>query len=97
MGHPIGNGTFGGEPPTSAVDVTNAVVGERWHVGGDGLVLEVSAPRVPCRTFAAWLGERGWVKAFAQSSVPGAYLRVISPARCPPVMKSSSPIVPIVE
>lgn len=79
VGHPIGNGTFGENLTTSAVDVTNAVVGERWHVGGDGLVLEVSAPRIPCRTFAAWLGERGWVKTFTQSSVPGAYLRVISP------------------
>lgn len=79
VGHPISNGTFGENLTTSGVDVTNAVVGERWHVGRDGLVLEVSAPRVPCRTFAAWLDERGWVKTFTQSSVPGAYLRVLSP------------------
>ncbi len=78
VGHPIGNGTFGENLTTSGVDVTNALVGERWRVGDDGLVLEVSAPRIPCRTFAAWLGERGWVKTFAQSSTPGAYLRVIN-------------------
>jgi len=79
VGHPIANGMFGENFTTSGVDVTNAVVGERWQVGRDGLVLEVSAPRIPCRTFAAWLDERGWVKTFTQSSVPGAYLRVLNP------------------
>jgi len=81
LGHPITNGSFGENLTTSGVDVTNAVVGERWQVGHDGLVLEVSAPRIPCRTFAAWLDERGWVKTFTQSSIPGAYLRVLSPGR----------------
>lgn len=79
LGRPISNGTFGENLTTSDVDVTNAVVGERWRVGSDGLVLEVSAPRIPCRTFAAWLDERGWVKAFTQAAAPGAYLRVLSP------------------
>lgn len=78
LGHPITNGRFGENLTTSGVDVTNAVVGERWQVGGGGLVLEVSAPRIPCRTFAAWLDERGWVKTFTQASIPGAYLRVLS-------------------
>ena len=53
--------------------------GERWEVGSDGLVLEVSRPRIPCRTFAAWLAVQGWVKTFTRAATPGAYLRVIAP------------------
>lgn len=45
------------------------------------LVLEVSCPRIPCRTFAGWLGERGWIRTFTRAVRPGAYLRVIEPGR----------------
>jgi MOSC domain-containing protein YiiM len=75
----IGSGAFGENLTTAGVDVTNALVGERWRVGSDGLVLEVSRPRIPCRTFSAWLEINGWVKIFTQSAVPGAYLRVVTP------------------
>jgi MOSC domain-containing protein YiiM len=40
-------------------------------------LLEVSGPRVPCRTFAGFLGQKGWVKRFTQVARPGAYFRVI--------------------
>lgn len=73
------NGMFGENLTTSGVEVSGALIGERWQVGVDGLVLEVSAPRIPCRTFATALGERGWTKAFTRAAKPGAYLRVISP------------------
>jgi MOSC domain-containing protein YiiM len=43
------------------------------------VVLEVSAPRTPCRTFAAFLHLNHWIKTFTQAGKPGAYLRVISP------------------
>ena len=52
---------------------------ERWRIGTEGLVLEVSAPRTPCRTFAAFLHLNQWIKTFTQAGKPGAYLRVISP------------------
>ena len=73
------NGAFGENFTTSDIDVTGAKVGERWLVGSDGLVLEVSRPRIPCQTFAKWLEIRGWVKTFTKAAVPGAYLRVITP------------------
>ena len=73
------NGNFGENLTTSGVDVTTARIGERWHVGTDGLVLEVSAPRTPCRTFKAFLNLNHWIKTFVQAGKPGAYLRVISP------------------
>jgi MOSC domain-containing protein YiiM len=72
------NGMFGENFTTVGVDVTGARIGERWQVGSDGLVLEVSRPRVPCRTFAAWLEIQGWVKTFTKAATPGAYLRVIA-------------------
>jgi MOSC domain-containing protein YiiM len=73
------DGTFGENLTTSGIDVTGARIGERWRIGTDGLVLEVSAPRIPCRTFAAFLNVNHWIKTFAQAGKPGAYLRVISP------------------
>ncbi|MET0703559.1 MAG: MOSC domain-containing protein [Mycobacterium sp.] len=79
LDRPLANGEFGENFTTEGVEVTGALVGERWHVGTDGLVLEVTSPRTPCRTFAAWLNLRGWMKTFSVAAVPGAYLRVIEP------------------
>jgi MOSC domain-containing protein YiiM len=78
LGRPLANGAFGENLTTTGLDLTGAIVGERWRVGAE-LVLEACAPRIPCRTFAAWLGERGWVRRFTQRGVTGAYLRVITP------------------
>lgn len=75
----LANGMFGENLTTSGVEVTEARIGERWRVGTDGLVLEVSAPRTPCRTFSAFLQLEKWMKTFTEAAKPGAYLRVISP------------------
>jgi len=72
-------GNFGENLTTSGIDVTGARIGERWRIGSDGLLLEVSAPRTPCRTFQAFLNLGHWIKTFTQAGKPGAYLRVISP------------------
>jgi len=79
LGRSLTNGMFGENFTTSGVEVTRARIGERWRVGTDGLVLEVSAPRTPCRTFSAFLELDGWIKTFTAAAKPGAYLRVISP------------------
>jgi MOSC domain-containing protein YiiM len=73
------NGMFGENLTTLGIDVTGARIGERWRVGADGLLLEVSAPRTPCRTFVAFLNLNHWIKTFTQAGIPGAYLRVLSP------------------
>ncbi|ORV73413.1 MOSC domain-containing protein [Mycobacterium gastri] len=75
----LSSGMFGENLTTVGIDVTGARIGERWRVGTDGLVLEVSAPRTPCRTFSAFLELSHWVNTFTQAGKPGAYLRVISP------------------
>jgi MOSC domain-containing protein YiiM len=79
LGRPLTNGMFGENLTTSGVEVTEARVGERWRVGIDGLVLEISAPRTPCRTFSAFLQLDDWIKTFTDAAKPGAYLRIISP------------------
>ena len=73
------NGMFGENITTFGAEVSAALIGERWQVGGNGVVLEVSAPRIPCTTFARAMGERGWIKTFTKAAKPGAYLRVLSP------------------
>ena len=79
LDRPVTDGMFGENLTTSGVDVTHARIGERWRVGTSGLLLEVSAPRTPCRTFSAFLNIRGWIKTFTESAKPGAYFRVVSP------------------
>ncbi|MEU7280312.1 MOSC domain-containing protein [Streptomyces sp. NPDC045431] len=78
LGRPIANGAFGENLTTSGLDVNGARIGERWRIGSE-LVLEVASARIPCRTFASWLEEKGWVKRFTEQGAPGAYLRVVEP------------------
>jgi MOSC domain-containing protein YiiM len=76
-------GTFGENLTTLGVDVTGAVVGERWRIegsaGSDPVLLEVTSPRTPCATFQGWMGEPHWVRRFTEHGAPGTYLRVLTP------------------
>ena len=79
LGRELAPGSFGQNLDTEGVDVTGAVIGERWQVGHDGLVLEVTSPRIPCTTFQGFMDEPHWVKRFTEHGACGAYLRVVSP------------------
>jgi MOSC domain-containing protein YiiM len=89
LGRTLENGNFGENLTTSGIDVTGARIGERWQVGSDGLVLEVTSPRTPCRTFAAFLEIPGLIKTFTKAAIPGAYLRVITPG----TVRAGDPVV----
>jgi MOSC domain-containing protein YiiM len=78
LGRELASGAFGQNLDTEGVDVTGAVIGERWQVGAGGLVLEVTCPRVPCTTFQGFMDEPHWVKRFTEHGAPGAYLRVVA-------------------
>lgn len=78
LGRELSNGCFGENLTTVGLAVSAAKIGARWRIGAD-VVVEVSSPRIPCRTFAGWLGERGWVKTFTQRARPGVYLRMMTP------------------
>jgi MOSC domain-containing protein YiiM len=71
-------GCFGENLTTRGLDVTGSIIGERWLVGrgDDAVILEVTAPRVPCQTFARFVDEPHWVKRFTAHGAVGAYLRV---------------------
>ncbi|TQM84058.1 MOSC domain-containing protein YiiM [Saccharothrix saharensis] len=77
LGRDLRPGLFGENLTTVGVDVCGALIGERWRIGG--LLLQATGPRVPCRTFAGVMEERGWVKKFTQRGLPGTYFRVLEP------------------
>ena len=80
LGRELVPGQFGENLTTTGLDMTGALVGERWRLGGAaGAVVEVTMPRTPCVTFATWLGEPRWVRRFTDHGAPGAYLRVLEP------------------
>jgi MOSC domain-containing protein YiiM len=79
-------GLFGENLRTSGVDVSGAEIGERWRVGPAGgndprsaVLLEVTAPRIPCMTFQKRMDLPRWIKRFTRAGMPGAYLRVLTP------------------
>jgi MOSC domain-containing protein YiiM len=78
LGRSLANGCFGENLTTNGLEVSGALIGERWRIGSE-VVLEVTSGRIPCRTFQGHMGERGWVRRFTRKGATGAYLRVIEP------------------
>jgi MOSC domain-containing protein YiiM len=68
-------GRFGENLRTSGLDLTNAVLGERWAVGT--ALFEVTACRIPCATFERFWSVPQLVKRFTAKGASGAYLRVL--------------------
>jgi MOSC domain-containing protein YiiM len=68
-------GTFGENLTLAGVDVTGALIGERWAIGG--VVLEVTSPRIPCWKLARRVGDPRFIRRFAAARRPGAYLRIV--------------------
>jgi MOSC domain-containing protein YiiM len=70
-------GRFGENLRVSGLDLTGALLGERWRIGT--ALLEVTAPRIPCANFARFWDEPQLVKRFTAHGASGAYLRVLEP------------------
>jgi MOSC domain-containing protein YiiM len=75
LGREVGRGAFGENLSTEGLDVTGAVIGERWAIGS--AVFEVATPRTPCTTFAGFWDVPDLIKRFTAHGAPGAYLRVV--------------------
>ncbi|HEY1855253.1 MAG TPA: MOSC domain-containing protein [Solirubrobacterales bacterium] len=71
----LGPGAFGENLTTEGVDVSGALLGERWQIGTT--VLEVVQPRLPCFKLGLKMGDPLFVKRFGLASRPGAYLRIV--------------------
>jgi MOSC domain-containing protein YiiM len=74
LGREITPGAFGENLRTVGLDVSGARIGERWRVGR--IEVQVTAPRIPCSTFAAFWDVPDLVGRFLSAGRPGAYLRV---------------------
>ncbi len=68
-------GRFGENLRTTGLDLTGAVLGERWRVGT--ALLEVTACRIPCANFERFWGVPQLVRRFTAHGATGAYLRVL--------------------
>jgi MOSC domain-containing protein YiiM len=77
LGSPLEPGTFGENLTLTAVDLTAAVVGERWQVGTT--TLRVTEPRIPCFKLGIRMDDARFVKQFADAGRPGAYLAIEQP------------------
>ncbi len=74
LGRSLDPATFGENLTTEGVDLSGAVVGERWEIGS--VVLEVSEPRVPCWRLGVRMEDKLFPKRFMQAGRPGTYLRI---------------------
>jgi MOSC domain-containing protein YiiM len=76
LDRPLPAATFGENLTLTGVDVTCAIVGERWQVGS--ALLEVTGPRTPCWKLGARMESVEFPVYFAAAGRPGAYLRVLT-------------------
>jgi MOSC domain-containing protein YiiM len=68
-------GTFGENLTITELESAPVQIGDRLRVGK--VLLEVTAPRIPCVTLAARMGDPKFVKRFRAAERPGLYCRVI--------------------
>lgn len=74
LGRPCPPGLFG-ENLTIDAWWDTPRIGDRLEFGA--VQLELTAPRIPCSTLAARLGDPTFVKRFTHAARPGAYARVL--------------------
>ena len=75
LGRELEYGEFGENLTTAGLDLTNALVGERWEVGST--VLEVSEARMPCWKLGLRVNDKHFPQHFLAAGRPGAYLRIL--------------------
>jgi len=75
LGKEISPGTFGENLTIGGLESAQFNVGDYIHI--DAVTLQVTAPRIPCGTFAARMDDPQWVKRFRSAERPGLYCRVI--------------------
>lgn len=77
LGRALPPGTFGENLTVSDLESAQLSIGDRLHIAN--VTLEVTAPRIPCVTLAARMGDPAFVKRFRFAERPGVYCRVIRP------------------
>ena len=75
--------------------------GDRLRIGQ--VVLEVTAPRIPCLTLAVRMGDPAFLKRFRRAERPGVYCRVVregevragEPVTCTPYAGERVPVLEV--
>ena len=75
LGFELAPGTFGENLTISELESASFSIGDRLEMGQ--VILEVSAPRIPCAVLAARMSDAKFVKRYRQAGRPGLYCRVI--------------------
>lgn len=75
LGPRVVPGAFGENLTLEGVVEDEVAIGDRFRVGT--ALLEVSEPRQPCATFAAYHGREDLVRIFGRAGWPGIYFRVL--------------------
>lgn len=75
LGRVLAPATFGENLTVGGMEVSDALVGERWRIGS--ALLEVTQPRFPCSKLAMKMDDAHFVRRFAAAGRPGAYLRIV--------------------
>src|SRR5262245_53395610 len=65
LGRALAPGTFGENLTVAGLESAQLNIGDRLRIGT--ALLEVTAPRIPCATLAARMGEPAFVKRFRQA------------------------------
>ena len=75
LGIPIPPGTFGENLTVVGMTMNDALIGERWRVGG--AVVQVTQPRFPCWKLGLRMNDSRFTKRFLDAGRAGAYLSVV--------------------
>lgn len=79
LGHPLSPGTFGENLTIAELASADLCIGDRFQIGE--VLLEITAPRIPCSTLAARMADPKFAKHFQRAERPGAYCRVLQTGR----------------
>ena len=86
LGKELVPGTFGENLNISDLESAQFDIGDYLHIGE--IILQVTAPRIPCGTFAARMEDPQWVKKFRYAERPGLYCRVLKAG----IVKAGDPV-----
>jgi MOSC domain-containing protein YiiM len=75
LGREVAPGTFGENLTIDGLESARLSIGDRLQVGP--VSLQVTAPRIPCVTLAARMGDPQFIKKFRAAERPGVYVRVL--------------------
>jgi MOSC domain-containing protein YiiM len=87
LGRAIPPGLFGENLRTHGLDVSGAIIGEKWRIGT--VLLEVRMPRTPCQNLSMRIGIENFHIRFNTAGRVGAMLKVHEPGQ----VCSGDPIV----